>query len=267
MLRLLLGLLLPHMDGCLALQLRQSMFLKMIGPKRGISTTRSSSLTMGLFDYMNPLYWKQEYVVAATLANQIPASAAIVMEMYAADGKRFFYYPDSVVQVVVSPPLSERIGGSTDSEKQKKEEKALLDAGARARKSVIQKRLAETPSNTIDAVVMVAGAVQRVAKEGKLSDVSRVLKPGGRLVFVEKNEDVSLLDAVGDEFESVQLIEEQDGYAVGYAIVSSPSSASASTRKGNKNSGLATNGPNRRQRRDSGAVKSSDSNSKKKKRK
>ena len=120
-LRLLFGLLLPHMNGCIALQLRQSMFLKVIGPKRGISTTRSSLLTMGLFDYMNPLYWKREYVVAATLANQIPSSAAIVMEMYAVDGKRFFYYPDSVLQVVVSPPLSERIGDSTDSEKQKKE--------------------------------------------------------------------------------------------------------------------------------------------------
>ena len=174
---------------------------------------------MNLLDYVNPMYWKREYLVGAVLGSQVPPAAAVVLELYAEDAKRFFYYQSSVVQVVVAPPLSEQLAakglGRAEVEKAEKE---MTEAAGRAKKSVLMKPLDGTPSNSVDAVVCVQAA-RRVAEAGRLSDLARVLKPGGRVVFLEEPEDLAVLDAVGDQFEAVELLDEQDGLAVGYALM------------------------------------------------
>ena len=55
-----------------------------------------SALQMGLFDYIDPRYWKRQYIVAAMLSRQVPLSAGVVCELFPADGKNFFYYPGIV---------------------------------------------------------------------------------------------------------------------------------------------------------------------------
>jgi len=41
---------------------------------------------MGLFDYVNPLYWKREYITAAMLSRQVPSSTRVVLELYPENG-------------------------------------------------------------------------------------------------------------------------------------------------------------------------------------
>ena len=62
---------------------------------------------MGLFDIINPIYWKREYITAAMLAPQVPNSATSVLELYPEDGKRFYYPPPSVSKTVALTEVCE----------------------------------------------------------------------------------------------------------------------------------------------------------------
>ena len=230
-----------------------------LSPSR--TPAQTPPLCMNLLDYVNPMYWKREYLVGAVLGSQVPPAAAVVLELYAEDAKRFFYYQSSVVQVVVAPPLSEQLAakglGRAEVEKAEKE---MTEAAGRAKKSVLMKPLDGTPSNSVDAVVCVQAA-RRVAEAGRLSDLARVLKPGGRVVFLEEPEDLAVLDAVGDQFEAVELLDEQDGLAVGYALVpqqkKGPTAAAGAIADGG--------GANRQQRREEQNLKKAANKKNKKK--
>jgi len=43
-------------------------------------------LQMGVFDYVNPFYWKREYITAAMLSRQVPSSSQVVLELYPENG-------------------------------------------------------------------------------------------------------------------------------------------------------------------------------------
>ena len=47
---------------------------------------RQQPLHMGLFDYVNPLYWRREYITAAMLSRQVPSSTRVVLELYPENG-------------------------------------------------------------------------------------------------------------------------------------------------------------------------------------
>ena len=82
------------------------------------------------------------------LSRQIPARAATVLELFPADGKRFYYYPNTVSQVVVVP----------EEKLEDKAEKMMRDAAARATISTLtlKESLTGMPSSSVDVVVCIA---------------------------------------------------------------------------------------------------------------
>mmetsp|Transcript_25713 Transcript_25713/g.57660 ORF Transcript_25713/g.57660 Transcript_25713/m.57660 type:complete len:282 (+) Transcript_25713:129-974(+) len=171
--------------------------------KRRPLTSRMAPMSMGLFDYVNPLYWKREYITAAMLSRQIPSSAQTVLELFSEDGKRFYYYPKTVSQVIVVPGA----GGLDDKTRREMDEMA-----AKAFKALRVADLSSLPSGAVDVVVSVNKLGGSPASTAR--DLFRVLRPGGRLVFVEPLKDLGALD--GTAF-SVTF-DEEDGFAVGIGL-------------------------------------------------
>mmetsp|Transcript_18005 Transcript_18005/g.47309 ORF Transcript_18005/g.47309 Transcript_18005/m.47309 type:complete len:209 (+) Transcript_18005:1309-1935(+) len=148
------------------------------GWRRAAARGRAARTTtsMGLLDYVNPNYWKREYIVAAMLTNQIPKSAAVVVDLAPRDPKRLFYLPMTARQVVVVQ--------STASEKEMKEAAGQL-AKLRPKLEIVEKVELALPPNSVD-VVCCCQALERLDdSRGTIAAAYRSLKPGGRLIFVE----------------------------------------------------------------------------------
>ena len=86
-------------------------------------------------------------------------------------------------------------------------EKTLTEAASRAKKTMTIKDLPGLVSNSVDVVVSVE-SLAKLQDKKHISNVYRVLGPGGRLVFVEPLADFSLLK--GTEFDEVLFDEEVD---------------------------------------------------------
>mmetsp|Transcript_59196 Transcript_59196/g.116143 ORF Transcript_59196/g.116143 Transcript_59196/m.116143 type:complete len:244 (+) Transcript_59196:144-875(+) len=174
-------------------------------PQRSLSRKRIQPL-MGVFDFVNPLYWKREYITAAMLSRQVPSSASVVLELYPDDGKRFYYYPSTVSQIVVVPltwPLEA---------KKETELRIAANKVVPPKLLAVKQTMQTMDTNAVDVVVCVQ-ALKSLGREG-LGDAHRVLKPGGRLIFVEPMADFAMME--DSPFSNV-FCDEEDGFAVGYA--------------------------------------------------
>ncbi len=125
----------------------------------------------------------------------MPQSASVVVELFPADGKRFYYYPPTISQIIVVPEK-----GVSDS----KLESLLKGSAIQAKKAIDFKNISELSSGTVDVVVCVQALV-KLKKEDQLMQLRRVLKPGGRVILVEPLKDFEL---IGDAFYNVTYDEE-----------------------------------------------------------
>lgn len=143
-------------------------------------------------------YLRTEWVSAALCTNQIPRSSTSVLQIGVEDGRAVNFVPRSVQELITSS-IDEDGLISIGCRRQLKQQTERRGSGLRI-KYIDQAadNLKETGNDSVDAVISLQ-AVDKMGKNGmdwkkSIREVARVLKPGGRFLFVERT------DLEGDNF-------------------------------------------------------------------
>ncbi|CAM9457906.1 unnamed protein product [Scytosiphon promiscuus] len=163
--------------------------------------------------FSTAVYWRMQYVVAALLTNRVPVvqGGAEVLELSAKDTKTLYYMPTGGVRRLTLSTVkdleSEIVNGAAI---QAKIPTALVRKQEGSKVSC--------NSGTMDCVVSVYGFSGGVAAaekggggggtstlKGLVSEVARVLKPGGTVLFVEKGESMELVDELREALGTVEV--------------------------------------------------------------
>ena len=155
-------------------------------------------------------YWRIQ-IMAANIFSGIPKALTIV-ELDAQDGKNIFYLPQNSEYIGVMNSgkydLSNVRNLKKIQEKSRMNEQLILECIGKANvdnmnlSGKMRERTQDIPSKTVDCVISV-NSLERAKDTGKqielVSEVYRMLKPGGLFVFVEADND----DVINRVFYSV----------------------------------------------------------------
>jgi len=145
---------------------------------------------------------RTEWVSAALCTNQIPASSKSVLQIGTEDGRAVYFVPLTVEEIITSS--TEEDGKvSMSCRRQLKQQKERRKSGVTL--TYVDQAaddLKDIKNDSVDAVISLQAA-DRMRDNGmdwrkSLKEVARVLKPGGRFLFVEKTdiEGASYVDEV-----------------------------------------------------------------------
>lgn len=147
-----------------------------------------TSLMMGL-DLVT--YLRTEWISAALCTNQTPRAADVCLQLGVEDGRAVTFIPRTVRELITS---SAEVDGklTVSARRQLKQQQERRKA---AIVTYVDQRcddLSETKDESVD-VVMSLQAAARMMENGQdwkksIREAARVLKPGGRLLFVEQTE-------------------------------------------------------------------------------
>lgn len=181
-----------------------------LSPLRDISSSRPkvAPLHMGL-DMVT--YMRVEWIAAALCTNQTPRSADVCLQLGCEDGRAVTFVPRTIETLITSTVEPDGIL-PVSVERQLKQQEKVRNAG---RVQIVNQRaddLKETPDESVDIVLSLT-ACERMIENGldwkkSVQEAARVLKPGGRLLFVEPPElnGVSYLDYLANL--SIQTVSE-----------------------------------------------------------
>ena len=179
--------------------------------KAPISSRRSTSLRMGL-DLVT--YLRTEFISAALCTNQIPRAADTCLQLGTEDGRAVNFVPRTIRQLKTSS--AEKDGKLTVSTRRQLKQQQLRRKAATV-EYIDQPAddLFELEDESMDVVISLTAA-QRMKENGQdwqrsVQEAARVLKPGGRLLFVEQTEldGVKYLDYVQNLHIRVESPEEE----------------------------------------------------------
>ena len=159
------------------------------------SAASSSTTTSSSSSYVDPLtYLRTEWVSASLVSNQIPKDADRVLQLGTEDGRLVNFVPRTVREIITSSAETRdgpEGGGLTVScERQLRQMAERRKSGVTvAYSSQSADDLVETASSSVDVVVSLLAA-RRMNDNGldwrrAIREAGRVLKPGGRFLFVE----------------------------------------------------------------------------------
>ena len=158
-------------------------------PKRIAPSRRSvTSLQMGL-DLVT--YLRTEWVSAALCTNQTPRAADVCLQLGVEDGRAVTFIPRTIRELVTSS--SEKDGKLTVSaRRQLKQQQERRGAATVTYIDQPADDLRETEDESVDVVISLQAAA-KMDENGldwkkSIREAARVLKPGGRLLFVEQSE-------------------------------------------------------------------------------
>lgn len=158
--------------------------IQFVNPRRQLKT----SLNMGL-DLVT--YLRLEWISAALCTNQTPRSADVCLQLGTEDGRAVTFIPRTIRELITSS--AEKDGKLTVTARRQ------LKQQADRRQAAIVKYcdqpaddLKEVPDESVDVVISMQAAA-RMMENGQdwkksVRESARVLKPGGRLLFVEQTE-------------------------------------------------------------------------------
>jgi ubiquinone/menaquinone biosynthesis C-methylase UbiE len=136
-------------------------------------------------------YLRTEYVAAALFTNQTPRSADVALQLGCEDGRGVLFVPRTIRQFITSS--AEKDGKLTVSARRQLKQNEDRRKAAKV-KMVDQAAddLSETEDESVDVVISLQCA-QRLVDNGRdwkksVREASRVLKPGGRLLWVEQTD-------------------------------------------------------------------------------
>lgn len=162
-------------------------------PKR-CSARAPSKLCMSL-DLVT--YLRTEWVSAALCTNQTPRSADVVLQLGCEDGRAVTFIPRTVRELITSSNEADgqvKVGVKRQLKQQQQRRKA-------ATISYVDQRaddLKETDDESVDIVISLQSAAKMLENgldwKASVREAARVLKPGGRLLFVEQS------DLAGDSY-------------------------------------------------------------------
>jgi len=171
-------------------------------------------------------YLRTEWVAAALCTNQTPRSADVALQLGCEDGRIVNFVPQTIRKIITSSaePKSNDNGALTVScERQLKQQAERRNTAAIQFSNQPADDLRDTPDASVDVVVSFQAA-QRMDENGldfkqSIKEAGRVLKPGGRFLFVESAEvgGESYLDyvmgmsalvsgGIGDGYEEVAVV-------------------------------------------------------------
>ena len=158
-------------------------------------------------------YLRTEWISAALCTNQTPRSADVVLQLGCEDGRAVTFIPRTVRELITSsaePDGQLKIGVKRQLKQQQQRRKAATITYADQRAD----DLTETADESVDVVISLQAAA-RMQENGldwkrSVREAARVLKPGGRLLFVEQSNlsGDSYLDYLDNLY---TLVEEDDG--------------------------------------------------------
>jgi SAM-dependent methyltransferase len=168
-------------------------------------------------------YLRTEYISAALVTNQTPRSADICLQLGTEDGRAVNFVPRTIRELVTSS--AEKDGKLTISARRQLKQQADRRKAAKVR-YVDQPAddLREMEDESVDVVISLQAAA-RMMENGldwkkSIREAARVLKPGGRLLFVEQTE------LAGESYL---------GYVRDLYTAARPASGAASTKDGEDN--------------------------------
>jgi len=175
------------------------------------SRAKTTALQMGL-DMVT--YMRVEWIAAALCTNQTPRTADVCLQLGCEDGRAVTFIPRTIERLITSTVELDGVL-PVAIERQLKQQEKVRNAG---RVDIVNQRaddLKETPDASVDVVISLA-ACERMIENGldwkkSVQEAARVLKPGGRLLFVEPPEldGVSYLDYLANL--SVQTVSDNGG--------------------------------------------------------
>ena len=184
-------------------------------PPRPMRAARAARVQMN-FEWLTPLYWKLEAAGTKALARYVPPGASVV-ELGARDGKHLHYLPRGVgaVMVSIAPDVDKGAARVSQAAQQALVFECSTSTHADGGAGAVNTGL---PSSAYEVAFSI-GALGRAEKAGGRSAVNegvreamRLLQPGGRLVFCER-EDCAGAGASGDsEPEFVSLLRGTPGF-------------------------------------------------------
>jgi len=152
------------------------------------ASTASTQLKMGL-DLVT--YLRVEWVSAALCTNQTPRAADVCLQLGVEDGRAVTFIPRTIRELITSS--AEKDGKLTLSAR--RQLKQQQDRRQAAKVTYVDQRcddLKEVKDESVDVVISLQAAA-RMLENGQdwrksIREAARVLKPGGRLLFVEQTE-------------------------------------------------------------------------------
>lgn len=136
-------------------------------------------------------YMRVEWIAAALCTNQTPRSADICLQLGCEDGRAVTFVPRTIERLITSTIEPDGIL-PVAVERQLKQQEKTRNAG---RVEIVNQRaddLKDVENESVDVVLSLA-ACERMIEKGldwkkSVQEAARVLKPGGRLLFVEPPE-------------------------------------------------------------------------------
>lgn len=135
---------------------------------------------------------RTEWISAAICTNQIPREAASVLQLGTDDARAVTFVPRSVDEIITSS-LESNGEISISCQRQLKQQRERRGTGAVVQ--YVDQRaddLTKTEDESVDVVISLTAA-EKMKENGldwksSVREAARVLKPGGRFIFVEKTE-------------------------------------------------------------------------------
>jgi SAM-dependent methyltransferase len=150
-----------------------------------ITTTK---LFMGL-DMVT--YLRTEWISAALCTNQTPRTAEVCLQLGVEDGRAVTFIPRTVRELITSTVEADGVL-PTSTRRQLKQQQERRNA---ARITYVDQRadnLKEVKNESVDVVISLQAAARMVETgldwKKSIREAARVLKPGGRFLFVEQSE-------------------------------------------------------------------------------
>jgi SAM-dependent methyltransferase len=136
-------------------------------------------------------YLRTEWISAALCTNQTPRSADVVLQLGCEDGRAVTFIPRTVRELVTSSNEADgqvKVGVKRQLKQQQQRRNAATITYADQRAD----DLSETDDESVDVVISLQSAAKMLDNgldwKKSVREAARVLKPGGRLLFVEQTE-------------------------------------------------------------------------------
>jgi ubiquinone/menaquinone biosynthesis C-methylase UbiE len=136
-------------------------------------------------------YLRTEWVSAALCTNQTPRSADFVLQLGCEDGRAITFIPRTVRELITS---SNQADGQVPvgAKRQLKQQQQRRQAATVTYVDQRADELTETADESVDVVISLQSAAKMLENgldwKKSVREAARVLKPGGRLLFVEQTE-------------------------------------------------------------------------------
>ena len=186
-----------------------------LAPPRPMRAARAARVQMN-FEWVTPLYWKLEAAGTKALARYVPPGASVV-ELGARDGKHLHYLPRGVgaVMVSIAPDVDKGAARVSQAAQQALVFDCSTSTHAEGGTGAVDTGL---PSSAYEVAFSI-GALGRAEKVGGRAAVNegvreamRLLQPGGRLVFCERDDCAGAGASAKNEPELVSLLRGTPGF-------------------------------------------------------